>query len=503
MQRYLFILAITVLWGCSGSFLDVTPTDRFTSDTYWKTREHAEAALNATYASLLEDGLYGNNTPVMLETASPNAYNYNNNGGFNNLAQGIHDAANTSVINNCWKAAYGGIGRANNLLAHIDGIGMDTALKKRFRAEAHFLRALFYFPLWNLYGGAPLILDATDYEKQSSLPRNSADELLAQLLNDLDSATAGLPLSYSGADKGRATRGAALALKARALLYAGRWAAAAEAAKAVIDAGTYSLYPNYRALFYLENEGNQEVIFDAQFRFPEFTHGLDIALDEFNTVAPLPDVVDDYYAIDGLPISASPRYDPARPYDNRDPRLQATYTVIGSQYKGAVVKEGQYPRTGYGQKKYTIYKDDVKPAATLAAGQSELNYIILRYADVLLMYAEAQNEAAGPDASVYNALHLLRQRAGMPDIPQGLSKAQLRAEIRHERRIELAGEGLYYYDIRRWKTAESVMNTDVYNYRKERIDSRSFNPQRDYLWPVPSVAIQENPNLGQNPGYGK
>ncbi|WP_206614476.1 RagB/SusD family nutrient uptake outer membrane protein [Chitinophaga barathri] len=271
----------------------------------------------------------------------------------------------------------------------------------------------------------------------------------------------------------------------------------------MIDAKTYSLYPDYRALFYLENEGNQEVIFDAQFKFPEFTHGLDMALDEFNTVAPLPDVVDAYYAKDGKPISESPLYDPATPYANRDPRLNATYTVIGSMYKGAVVKEGQYPRTGYGQKKYTIYKDDIKPAVIQPSGQSELNYIILRYADVLLMYAEAQNEATGPGTLIKDALHLIRARAGMPDIPDGLSQDGLRKEIRHERRIELAGEGAYYFDVRRWKTAETELNKEINNYKGQRIDTRRFNPSRDYIWPVPSVAIQENPQLEQNPQYGK
>lgn len=503
-KQTILLFAIALIAGaCGNSFLDVKPTDRFTSETYWKTREHAEAALNAVYAALLEDGIYGNNTPVMYETASPNAYNYNNSGGFNNLAQGVHDAANTSTINNAWRNAYLGIGRANTLLARIEGVQMDTALKRRFIAEARFLRAVFYFPLWNLYDGAPLILTEPDFDKDSKLPRNTAAALKTQILADLDAAAANLPVSYAGNDKGRATRGAALAFKARVHLYAGDWAEAAATAKSVIQSNAYSLFPDYRGLFYLENEGNAEVIFDAQFKFPEFTHGLDMALDEFNTVAPLPDVIDDYYAIDGKPIATSDEYDPEHPYDNRDPRLQATYTVIGSQYKGALVKEGQYPRTGYGQKKYTIYKDDVKPAVIQPSGQSELNYIVLRYADVLLMFAEAQNEAAGPGPEVRQALHLVRKRAGMPDIAEGLTKDQLRQEIRHERRIELAGEGLYYFDIRRWKTAETVLNTEIYNYKGQRLDTRRFNAARDYYWPVPSVAIQENTALEQNPQYGK
>lgn len=503
MQKYSLLLLLLMAAACRESFLDLSPADRFTQDNYWKTKEHAEAAVNGAYAALVANWIWGGNNPVVLEVATPNAYNNNNTNGFNNLAQGIQDAANTAIVNNTWNGCYTGIGRTNNLLANIDRIAMDEALKKRFKGEARFLRALFYFPLWDLYNGAPLITDATNYETQSSLPRNKPEELLAQMLQDLDSAAAALPASYGSTDRGRATSGAALALKARLLLYAGQWAAAAKAAKMVIDQHTYSLFPDYRALFYPENENNPEVIFDVQYKFPEFTHGLDIALDQYNTVAPLPGLVNDYYAIDGKPVDKSPLYDPQQPYNNRDPRLQQTIIVMGSQYKGATVTEGQYPQTGFGQKKYSIYKDNEKPAAIKADGQSELNVMVLRYADVLLMYAEAQNEAAGPDASVYEAVNAVRARAGMPVFPAQLSKDEMRVEIRHERRIELAGEGLCYYDMRRWKTAAALMSTEIYNVKGERIGTRHFDPQRDYFWPVPSVAIQNNPALTQNPLYGK
>ena len=143
------------------------------------------------------------------------------------------------------------------------------------------------------------------------------------------------------------------------------------------------------------------------------------------------------------------------------------------------------------------------PTVLKIENQSELNFIVLRYADVLLMYAEAQNEATGLDPTVYDALNLIRKRAGMPNIPTGMTQAQLRDEIRHERRIELVGEGLYYHDVRRWKTAETLMNADVLNNKRVRVATRRFNAQRDYLWPIPSTAIQFNPALNQNPNYGK
>lgn len=167
-------------------------------------------------------------------------------------------------------------------------------------------------------------------------------------------------------------------------------------------------------------------------------------------------------------------------------------------FLGRIVPESKYFSTGFGFKKYTSYKDDVSQPVNI---QSQINFIVLRYADILLMYAEAQNEAVGSDESVYDALNLIRTRAGMPEVPEGLSKDQMREVIRHERRIEMVAEGLYYNDIRRWRTAEVVMNADVRNRKGEVIQVRTFNPQRDYLWPIHEITIQENSTLEQNPNY--
>ncbi|PST84402.1 RagB/SusD family nutrient uptake outer membrane protein [Pedobacter yulinensis] len=499
MKKYLYLFLLPLLPACNN-FLDVTPTDRFTQETYWTTKEQAEAALNGTYAALYYN-VYAAGS-VYTDALTPNSYQYN--GDYNLISRGLHNAA-TGYFNEAWNGSYRGIGRANNLLANIAKVPMDAALKDRFIAEAKFLRALFYLPLWNNFGGAPLITAATDFENQGSLPRNKPEELLAQILKDLDEAAAGtaLPVSYSGTDKGRATRGAALALKMRVLLYASRWEEAAATARQVMDLKAYTLFPNYRALFFLENEGNAEVIFDVQYRFPEFTHSLDISLDQQLGSAPLPDLLNDYYGTDGKPISESVVYNPQRPYENRDSRLQATVIVPGSQFKGATVTPIQYPSTGLGMKKYTIFKDNEKPVAAPTSNTSELNFILLRYADVLLSYAEAKNEASGPEQSVFDAINAVRGRAGMPSLASGLSREQLRAEIRHERRIELAGEGLYYHDLRRWRKADQLLNGEIRNLAGNRIDTRQFNATRDYLWPIPSIAIQNNPALTQNPGYNK
>jgi hypothetical protein len=228
---------------------------------------------------------------------------------------------------------------------------------------------------------------------------------------------------------------------------------------------------------------------------------MDISFTDFNAIAPLPDLLNDYYMTDGLPASQSTLFDSKKPYLNRDPRMNQTNILQGSIFRAKTVLANTFGFTGIGQKKYTVYKDS-EVGTTIAGGLSELNYMVFRYADVLLMYAEAQNEVGGSSQAVYDVLNLVRKRAGMPNFTLGMTKEQMRSEIRHERRIELAGEGLFYHDIRRWRTAEKVMNTDVFNFVGGKIGTRKFNKNRDYLWPIPTVVLQNNIALEQNPGYG-
>jgi hypothetical protein len=209
----------------------------------------------------------------------------------------------------------------------------------------------------------------------------------------------------------------------------------------------------------------------------------------------------------GLPITdAASGYDPAKPYANRDPRLYGTIFFPGDTLMQVKVTNSRFAVTGFGMKKYTIY--DKGPAPTgqsdLKAGQSETNFIILRYADILMMYAEALNEASGPLPQVYDALNAVRQRVKLPAIDPAVTpytKDELRQIIHHERRIEFAGEGLYYNDIRRWKTAETVLNAPIKTYDGSQIEVRTFDPTRDYFWPIPLPETDLNPNLEQNPGY--
>ncbi|MBT3383148.1 MAG: RagB/SusD family nutrient uptake outer membrane protein [Prolixibacteraceae bacterium] len=489
------LFLITFLTSCNESFLETTPTDTYTEVIFWNTEADALSAINGCYNSF-----YRFDDEWRFENATPNAFN---EAGEINLATGHHDAGNERFFKDVWAANYEGIGRTNSVLAKIDQIEMDENLKQRIKGEALFLRAFCYANLLNYYGGVPLILDPPKIE-QSDFPRNGKDEVIQQIVSDFDSASDLLPSgnSYSGSDVGRASKGAALGMKARVLLYESRWGEAAEAAKKVMDLGDYSLFPDYRGFYLPENQNNDEVIFDRQYMIPESDHSMDRQVEHQLNMNPIQNLIDDYLMIDGMSIEDSPLYDPDNPYDNRDPRLINTIAVPGKMFRGEIldaeVFRAKYWSTGYTFKKLTQYKDDVIENDIYP---SDLNFIILRYADILLMYAEAQNEVSGPDVSVYDAMHKIRFRAGMPDVTSGLTKEEMREVIRHERRIELAGEALYYNDIRRWRTAEVVNNGNFYDIDGDVVQSRTFNPARDYLWPIHIDIIQENPALEQNPGY--
>ncbi len=504
MKRYIytinFILILGLLSGCSNDLLVLEPTDQSSVETFWTSEENATSALTGCYESMLGP-YYGEGSWLLkLEDMTPNSFEIDDGSGASSIARGSNNPT-LPIVGTRYSICYEGIGRANTFLANIDEVPMSDELKDRYKAEARFLRAFFYHNLVEYFGGVPLILDPPDNNTQGELPRNTKEEVLDVIYSDLDAAAAVLPVSYSNTDLGRATRGAALALKARAALYNQDWSQAISAAQAVIDLGTYDLFPDYRGVFLLENEHNEEVIFDVQYQFPDITNNYHELFQQGNVLKSLPDA---YLMTDGEPSDTSPLYDPDNPYENRDPRLSQTLITIGSMFNGELVTGDELfaDLTGFAYKKYTYFvDDDVRTAPS--PGQSEINPILIRYAEVLLTLAEAENELNGPTAIAYGAINAVRARAsvGMPEVTPGLGKEEFRETVQLERRVELAGEGLYYQDMIRWRTAEVVMNEDGLDKDGNVIEQRSFNPQRDYLWPIPDREVLLNPNLEQNPGY--
>lgn len=500
------------MWfGCSESFLDVPLTDTLNQDVVWAEVETAQAAVNGMYNQLTSQFLYRN--PTLLDAVTPNTYSIYDYLDSDNLARSSHNAGSLGVILGRWGESYELIGRANYVLDNVDEAPFNEEIIKRSKGEALFLRALGYFNLWTVYGGVPLILSAPDIS-QGSMPRNDLAQIIEQSVIDLNLAADYLPLTYSAADRGRVTKGAALALKSRILIYKAsptfvgsnsqsEWQQAANAAKEVMDLGIYSLGSDYRELFRDEFSTSRtaEAIFQVAFKFPEVSsHEIDTRLELFNDFAPLPNLVDDYLMIDGESIEDSDLYDLDNPFENRDPRLKATVIVPGTMFNGRAVTTSRYPSTGFGLKKYTSFPDE-EFIGESGGAFSDNDIMVIRYAEILLNFAEAQNEASGPNNEIYSALNKIRQRAGMPNVKTGLSQEEMRELIRHEKRIEFVGEGLYYDDIRRWQTIEELMTTDIFRSDGTLLSTRSFKPERDYFWPIPSNVIELNSNLVQNPNY--
>ena len=508
-------MAVLLMTGCE-KWLDTNPKDRYTDETFWQIESHADAGLTACYKTLRNSGIYGGEaTPLWEDTGTPNAADYNGGAGFYRIAEGIHTSASGGVIADRWRHAYEGIGRCNTYLARVEDISMSETKKEQGKAEAKFLRAVYYSLLINYYGDAPLILDPP-VKEHNTLPRTPKDQIFTQLIKDLDEAAA--VLGVKPTQTGRATKGACYALKARQYLYHGKLDEAAAAAKQVMDLDEYKLFPDYRALFMPENQNNSEVIFDVQFLYPDYCHSFDLIRRQYATTSPLRDLVDAYLMDDGSTIETSPRYDAENYWENRDPRFRMTLAWIGSTYRGQLITPGftGFTQTGYTYKKYGIYDEDNEYNNVIKnASQSDINYIVLRYADILLMYAEAKIELNQIDESVYDAINAVRGRANvqMPPIqytdPSDAAnyaamndQARLRDILRLERRIEFAGEGHYYMDILRWRIAEIVNNKPALKYDYSLHRERHFDKDRDYLWPVPHYDIQENPALRpNNPGW--
>ncbi len=513
MKKIVFGLMLCGAAATVSCNLDTTPTDKYTVETFWETEEGTEAAMTGCYNILTSGALFGDSAPLLEETCTPNAYNYNNAGGFNVIAQGTHTSNSSGIIASRWNKCYEGIGRCNTHLNRLPRATVADERRMQMEGEAKFLRALYYYMLVTYYNGVPLILDEPVYA-HGSLPRASREEVVRAILDDLNDVIDGALLDWKWektSDLGRATRGAAMALKARLLLFeasklvnpssdAAKWQAAADAARELIDREAqtgYDLFDNYRNLFLPAYEHNCECVFDI-----EFSKTKNTAVNSFNTYsiqyrnnAPLLDLVNAYETTSGGPSTMGK-------YDNLDPRFAATNFYPGSTFLGkANCPASEICQfTGFAHKKLTIYDTQKRDPDD---GNGDANYMFIRYADVLLMYAEAQNELdASPSNAVYDAVNRVRARVGMPTYAYGSkTRAEMREIIRHERRIEFAGEGLYYNDIRRWMTAELEMNAVIQDYAGTDIAVRAFDPDRDYWWPVPADQLLLNRKLEQNPNY--
>ncbi|HVU97315.1 MAG TPA: RagB/SusD family nutrient uptake outer membrane protein [Puia sp.] len=503
---FILFLSFAVLLGsCSKSFLDKNPPDQLSSANFWKTQADADQALTSIYSYLIQGYNYtsstntgqgwGSGTPYW-ETMTDNAYS----GAFGTMATGDIEPTTGTIQSDAYNTPYKAIQDCNVFLANITRIPLDQTTLNRYIGEARFIRGYYYFLLEQLYGDVVLSLRPLGKDSASyKLPRTPKAVVIDSIFADLNFAAANLP---NTAYTGHVVRGTALGYLVKLDLTLQRWSDAAAAAQTIMTEGKFSLYTGgYRGLFLKPGQNNNpEIMFSGRYQIPNAYSPADYLYTYSSSFQPVSYLVNDYECTDGLPISSSPLYKAATPYNNRDPRLLATILTPGVLYKGGIpfVPAQLGASAGFLNKKGV---DSTR--ATVIGTQSDQDWVYLRYADVLLMYAEAQNEAGGPSPDVYSAVNAVRARAGvnMPPLPGGISQDSMRIRIRHERRIELALEGQRYFDLKRWRLDRVIIPT----IKDPSGAFRTF-PLRDTLWPVPQAEMDlartyNNPAFTQTPGY--
>lgn len=545
-----------VLTGCEKDFLDVNPTSVVSDAAILTDSTLFEAyVINRYMGARLANKEGDSNQPGFgrgfeygMWSSLTDESIYNNDDDTWLIQQGSLAPENTGIAGTFWARSYRSIREINYALNNIQQVGMSADRTNRLIAELKFQRAFRYLDLIRNYGKVVLMGDRVvelgdNYSDPSLFDRRPIEEGIAYAAAQFDEAAAGLPASNNSQyGEGRATKGAALALKGRLLLYGAsplytggssdsqKWAAAAAANKAVMDLGTYALFQGGYDKLFTNEQSNSEYIFA---RFYNLT-GRHLALEIANGPngyggwggnVPLQNLVDDYEMADGTAFSWNNATQAAAPYENRDPRFYQTVLFNGAEYKDRSVEtfrpggrdssDGLDPwntsKSGYYLRKFL--REDL-PIINPWAVAGVQNWIYIRYGEILLNYAEAQNEAAGPDASVYDAINSIRTRAGMPALPSGLSQSDMRERIRHERRIELAFEEHRFYDVRRWKIAEQTENATAQGISINKNSDGTFNytvitalqgkafQEKHYWLPIPrSEILASNNVLEQNPGY--
>ncbi|EOR94214.1 putative outer membrane protein [Arcticibacter svalbardensis MN12-7] len=530
--------------ACNDEILDIQPTDQLTDATVWSNAANAGLFLNDIYNSLNPgpQSTVFTNLPSEISNDPLDNFSDNSIGGslagipsYVNFASGSYGPS-TPIFPGHWDSMYKAIRKCNVFIENVSPADYDANVKKSYIAQARFLRAYFYKQLMNLYGGVPIITKSLNQSEDGESifqARNSYEECVAFLQTECEEAATDLPLKVTAAEAGRVTKGAALALKGEAELYASKWEDAAATNLKIINLGAgYDLFADYAGLFYVANENNKEVIFDIQYAAnvkPEVKEGYWNPVKttdgtSFGSVNPTQDMVDTYEFLDGkTEAEGSALFDPSNPYANRDKRFAASIIYDGATWKGGVINtrlgiannrnqldesgSGGGTRTGYWLGK--IIDPSIVPR--VSAGQ---NSIIWRYADVLLNYAEAKNENTGPDQSIYDAINKLRTRGGLPNLTTGLTQDQMREKIRRERRVELFFEGKRLFDLWRWRIAEDVFSKPlsamkitvvagklVYQKQPAGGAKVTFDKSKNYLMPIPAAVIAQNPKITQNPGY--
>lgn len=478
----LLMIALFVTTSCNEDFLDVPPQGEQPSEAFWVSAEDAAKAVNAMYANL-RGWTQVAFAPIAVESlgsdnaekgSSPSDATFLNN--FDNYTA----TATEGQLQEFWTGQYQSINLANQVLDNVPSISMDENLKQRYLAEAKFIRAYAYFRLVRAFGGVPLRLHVPEDASQYNIPRSSREEVYAAIEKDLTEAAAVLPQSYTGVDVGRATKGAALALHAKVAMYQDKWEEVLNLTNQVMGLG-YSLFPDFEQLFRIPNENNSESIFEIQAAVIQGNPAASNS--QYSQVQGVRGVVGGGWGFNVPTESLAAAFEPG------DPRRDATILFRGetTPQGDAIPAEGDNPM--YNQKSYV-------PFSLHVAGYSEgaeQNIRVLRYADVLLMNAEANLELGNIQAAL-ESLEKVRARARggnleiLPEVTT-TDPEELRQAIWHERRVELALEFDRYFDVIRQGRGLEVFGP------------LGWEPHNE-VWAIPQTEINLSAGvLEQNPGY--
>lgn len=549
---FLYCSFIIFVISCNDDYLQKEPIDRPSVSTFLQTEDELKLAVNGVYEVLWHSINYGIPVEVHLDLASDIGWSRAFT-DFQFLGNGSVDASNP-VILAIWRQFYNGIQRANYVLDNAPNIQSinNQELYDQLLAETRFLRVYFYYHLTQMFGNVPLVTNVLNVE-ESYMMREDKSEIVDFMLSELEQIIDFVPQSYSAEEnKGRVSKGIILGLHSRIALFNERWEQAIQSAKLVMGLG-YQLDGQYGDLYLKEGQSNSnEIMWLLDFKQGIKEHAAPLWIGSrmgngYSGLIPTQSMIDSYLCIDGLPIDESPLFDPQKPFQMRDPRLELSVVVPGSTFHGfqyethkdslkcwnynvspAVRVDNQdvlNPYASFSGYCWRKYSDQRNPTYRT---QSETGFILMRYAEILLNFAEAKIESGQIDQSVFEVMNQIRKRVNMPAIETGLSPDELRSILRVERKSELAFEGLRLYDIRRWRIAEEVLTGPLYgripdgilaeaptidengtpNYNSVSnkgnmriIEQREFDPNKNYLWPVPQFEVDINNEITQNLGY--
>ncbi|MFA5418075.1 MAG: RagB/SusD family nutrient uptake outer membrane protein [Bacteroidales bacterium] len=538
MKKNIFIITVlfvSTLFTACDQILDLKPEDAVSKESFFSTQKDFELALNGLYSSLRsvsgnqvgKQGTYGGD--LFWEVCSDVVFYKNSwTNPWYDISRGNMNP-NTPGIDFVWDRAYKTINWANTIIEQLEIKKdlIDPEYAKIVDGETRFIRAIAYLRLTSLYGAVPMV-DRILTPAESKLPRTAVDQITINLIiPDLNIAINNLDESPYQLKWGKATKQAAMGMKVRALIYIKDYAATAAAAEELMKYEKESrveFVTEYGRIFANDNENNGEILFSIKYLAGGYSQGSSHSTPfgpkkiptlstasingSWSTSTIAPEFIDSYYMTDGLPASQSPLYDALNPWANRGARFEKTfyigdYTRFSNNVLFTKAMVGVNANADYVSKyPFNINKGYMNEDVKLAwQNEDESDFIIIRYTDVLLMYAEAKTELNQINDTVYEIINMVRNRAGIDPISLNKSQDELREIIRHERKLEFAFEGIRYFDIRRWGIAEDefdkITSDDIYNFGSKK----AFLPS-NYLWPIPQTAIDVNPNLlPNNSGY--